>query len=462
MEKLPVYEMIINTEENSDVEVSFMALVDKPAIERNFLAFYDDDFGGPGSGRHPEGGGDSGNEDAAAVSKIPREKRTEEQIKTLLKTKPKQYVKELVQGGKEWIKNNPDKVGTIEHRTISREVNVGDKILKGYYSLQFAINEEKRIISGPAMVAGSLIYRKDENGEYNVFFSKETIREIALKFFKKDYQKNINLFHDLPVGGVTIFESFVSDSERGIQPMKGFEDLPDGSWFISAKIDNEDVWQKIKSGEVKGFSVEGIFSYVRKPSGKENQNSHLYEKTIMSEITELWNKFKEKFIGEVNQTTQKLATDYQLKDGTPVSIDKIEAGGVVMLNGQPAPAGQYELADGTMLMVGEGGVISEIMAAAPAAPAVDYTKQFSAIDEKFAAYEARFTETTGQLNKLSEAFTKQSESLQSLIGIVGKIVEAPTADPVGDGHKKFQTDKETSKEEKRKELAELFKKIKNK
>lgn len=373
---LPVYEMIINTEENSDIEVSYMALVDKPAIEKNFLAFKTD-------------------------------------------------------------------------------------------RLHFTADLEKRIISGPAMVAGSLIYRKDENGEYNVFFSKETIREIALKFFKKDYQKNINLFHDpkMQVDGVTIFESFVSDQERGVMPMRGFEDLPDGSWFISAKIDNEDVWSKIKNGEVKGFSVEGIFSYVRKLSGKPSQYSHLEEKTLMSELKDLWENFKEKFIGDVNPpVTQKLNTDYQLKDGTPISIDKLEAGGVVTLNGSPAPAGSYELADGMIVTVGEGGVITEVMAAAqPAQPAApDYAKQFSSIDEKFAAYEQRFTEQAGNFTKLNEAFTKQSETLASLVAIVGKIVETPTADPVDEGHKKFQTHKQDSKEEKRKEFVELFKKLKNK
>jgi len=62
--------------------------------------------------------------------------------------------------------------------------------------------------------------------------------------------------------GVTMFESFISDKSRGIEPMKGFEDAPDGSWFVSdASRENDEVWDKVKQGMVNGFSIEGIFNY---------------------------------------------------------------------------------------------------------------------------------------------------------------------------------------------------------
>jgi hypothetical protein len=126
------------------------------------------------------------------------------------------------------------------------------------------ISDEKKIISGALMLADSPIYRNDStHGEYYVVFSKDTIFKIAQKFFKKGYQNNVNLMHDQSqqVDGLTMFESFISDKERGILPMKGFEDAPDGSWFGSFKVENDEVWAKVKSGEFKGFSVEGIFEY---------------------------------------------------------------------------------------------------------------------------------------------------------------------------------------------------------
>lgn len=374
---LPLYEMVINPEETSEVEVSFVALVDKPAIERNFLAFKDN-------------------------------------------------------------------------------------------TLHFALDEEKRIISGPAMVADAPIFRKDENGEYNVFFSAETIRDIAVKFFKKDYQKNLNLFHDpsLSLEGVTIFESFVSDVSRGIQPMKGFEDLPDGSWFISAKVDNEEVWNRIKSGEVKGFSVEGIFSFM-KVNGTQKHNSHIStENFIMDNIKDLWNSFKEKFLNDSANTNQPTAPvqmmETTLKDGTPVKVDRLEVGGVVMVNDAPAPAGEHELADGTKIVVGEGGVITEIEAAEVAPEMTDYSNQFAAIDEKFTAYETKFSEQANQLQEFAAKFEKANNTINSLVELVGKIIETPTADSVTGDKSQFNTHKTGTKADKVKNLAALLQNLKNK
>lgn len=136
---------------------------------------------------------------------------------------------------------------------------------------QFAIqDEEEKIISGPLMLSDTPIYRNDMNGEYYVVFSKDTIKQIAQKFFKKGYQHNVNLMHDSgsTVEGLTMFESWITDEKRGIKAMAGFENVPDGSWFGSFKVDNEEVWQMIKQGQVKGFSVEGVFNY--KKTGIKN------------------------------------------------------------------------------------------------------------------------------------------------------------------------------------------------
>ena len=130
--------------------------------------------------------------------------------------------------------------------------------------LRFTVDQEKRIVSGPAMLADMLIYRNDPEGlgEYYTTFDKQSISTIVQKFFKKGFIKNFNLMHsaDQKVDGITIFESFMTDEARGIKPMKGFEDAKEGSWFISAYVADDGVWEKVKSGEVKGFSVEGIFN----------------------------------------------------------------------------------------------------------------------------------------------------------------------------------------------------------
>jgi len=134
------------------------------------------------------------------------------------------------------------------------------------------ISEDKRIISGCAMLADTPIFRSDASfGDYYVAFSKDTITKIVQKYFKKGYQNNVNLMHDHNQieTGVTMFESFISDKSRGIEPMKGFEDAPDGSWFVSMLVENDEVWNKVKEGLINGFSIEGIFNYTPKLTNEE-------------------------------------------------------------------------------------------------------------------------------------------------------------------------------------------------
>lgn len=195
---LPIYQLEISDDLNDGAEVDFVALVDRPAIERNFLKFNE---------------------------------------------------------------------------------------AKANFAIQ---SEDKRIVSGALMLADTPIYRNDLNGEYYVTFTKATIEKIAQKFFKKGYQSNVNLMHDgdKQVEGVTMFESFIVDSERGIQAMKGFEDAPEGSWFGSFKVENDEVWNKIKSGEFKGFSVEGIFNY------KKEKQAISVEEAMWSKIVEILDQVK--------------------------------------------------------------------------------------------------------------------------------------------------------------------------
>jgi hypothetical protein len=129
----------------------------------------------------------------------------------------------------------------------------------------FSANTEKRIISGPLMVAELPIYRRENDWEYYGIFTAEDIYNLRNKFFKQSKTKDVNMMHDpmKVVDGVYMIESFLIDSARGINPPKGYN-LTDGSWFGSYKVDNEDFWNDfVKTGEFKGFSIEGIFNSVK-------------------------------------------------------------------------------------------------------------------------------------------------------------------------------------------------------
>lgn len=130
-------------------------------------------------------------------------------------------------------------------------------------SLQFA-NEEKRIITGVALLADTPIYRvKPDGEEYYVVFDRETIEQLVTKYSKYMFNNFVNIEHSDQhfVDGMYMIESYLKNSERGIVPVE-FSEIPDGSWIVSYKVDNIDVWEKIKSGEVKGFSIQGVFNLI--------------------------------------------------------------------------------------------------------------------------------------------------------------------------------------------------------
>lgn len=121
--------------------------------------------------------------------------------------------------------------------------------------VRFSINEEKREISGPVIVPDQLVYRRDEKGEYYIRFNKDVIKRMAIEFFKRDTQNNGNVMHQVDVDGITFFESYLINKDRGINPIE-FNDLPDGTWIVTARVENNEVWNSVKSGELRGFSID--------------------------------------------------------------------------------------------------------------------------------------------------------------------------------------------------------------
>lgn len=130
------------------------------------------------------------------------------------------------------------------------------------FTAKFAKDEKRKIVTGAMMIPNKPIYRNNDGEEFMVMFDADTIEKIAQKFFKNNYSNNVNVNHATKVDGVYMFESFITDKERGIMPPKNYSKVPNGSWFASYKIENEDVWRSVEDGTFKGFSVEGMFNRV--------------------------------------------------------------------------------------------------------------------------------------------------------------------------------------------------------
>ena len=122
------------------------------------------------------------------------------------------------------------------------------------------VDEEKRMLVSPALIPNKQIYRYDAStdSDYYVYFSKETVAQAAALYLKHNNHHKATYEHEDRVSGVLTIESWIKEGDKDKSTYYGF-DLPIGTWFVKMKIENDELWDRIKSGELKGLSIEGYF-----------------------------------------------------------------------------------------------------------------------------------------------------------------------------------------------------------
>lgn len=151
--------------------------------------------------------------------------------------------------------------------------------------IKLHLNSDKHIVTGVALRADYPIYRNNSRiGEHYVVFTKQIIQQIIEKYSKYGFNNLVNIEHDENryVDNVIMLESYIIDKERGLCPTE-FSNIEDGSWIVSFKVNDVNLWDKIQSGEVKGFSIEGMFRY----ESVETQLSKTNDSTISIETNDL-------------------------------------------------------------------------------------------------------------------------------------------------------------------------------
>jgi len=123
------------------------------------------------------------------------------------------------------------------------------------------VDKEKKILMGALLIPDKPIYRNGSEGEYYIFFSKDTIVKASQMFLQNGKQSNSTLEHSKALNGLTLVESWiVEDKAKDKTALYGL-DVPVGTWMGSVKVNNEDVWNEyVKTNKVKGFSIEGYFA----------------------------------------------------------------------------------------------------------------------------------------------------------------------------------------------------------
>ena len=137
------------------------------------------------------------------------------------------------------------------------------------------VDKEKRILMGAALVPNKNIYRRNGEDEYYIFFSEDTVRKASELFLMRGNQNKSTLEHQAELYGLSVVESWIIEDDVHDKSRKYNMDLPVGTWMVSMKVNNDEVWNNyVKTGLVKGFSIEGYFT----------------DKIAMSKIEEIHNE----------------------------------------------------------------------------------------------------------------------------------------------------------------------------
>jgi hypothetical protein len=397
--ELPVIELTIDDIDLDRVEM--IALVDTPAIMRNWMAFNDqflqpsqgesqDDFMGRCIPYVMDEG--KSQEEAVAICMSKYESMASDKISfdfddTLSTSEGQSKAKQYIDAGadvyiisardsKDGMYDVADSLG-IDHSHIYATGSNSAKVEKvielgitkhidnnadviaelGSIGEKFrffkfsAVDKEKRIIAGALMIPDFNIFRVKDDKQFFVRFSRETIEAIVNKFMKEGRVSAFNYMHDenTPLSDIYIQQSFIIDSAKGINTPEGMETLPDGTWFGYIKVDNDEIWNDfVKTGKLKGFSVEGNFSQ------KEKFNSN-----IMTKIETMLERLEKRFFS--SEEAKKEFGSAKLTDGTEITWEgELTEGTPIMLaDGSPAPDGDHTLEDGSIVSI-VGGIVTAI------------------------------------------------------------------------------------------------------
>jgi hypothetical protein len=228
-------------------------------------------------------------------------------------------------------------------------------------------NEEKRIVVGPVLIPNQLIMRNNPDGgePFNIMFEAETIAEIHEKFIKNGFQNNSTIEHDGKfIEDVTFVETWIKEDEvHDKSLLYGFKQ-PIGTLFAMQKINNDEVWNDyIKTGKVKGFSIDGTKFGLEKINLNTN---YMNLEAIANAIKEGFASIKLSSDNPTPETVEVQLAQMKLSDGvTVLEAASFEAGQEVNIVAEdgtttPAPVGEHELEDGNVLIITEAGLIAEI------------------------------------------------------------------------------------------------------
>jgi hypothetical protein len=334
-----------------------------------------------------------------------------------------------------------DATALVENPAIQRNWMA----FKEHKSYEFKThNEDKRILAGALMVADFPMYRNMNGKEFFVKFSSETIEQLADRMVLNNKLTAFNFEHDSKkeLADMHIQQFFIINTELGVNTPIGFEELPNGSLFAFVKVNNEQVWNDyVKTGIVKGFSIEGNFATKEEFSEQQiiNELEQINKINNMSDalkkLNELADKLKAKFSeGYTEKEEEKKEEEVKmaeatLTDGTKVMYEGELAEGTIVLleDGSAAPDGEHTFEDGTVISIEGGQVVAVAKPMTEQEMAIQkLTEMVTKLETENAELKSNFEKS---INKVEEKFSAQIKESNKLTEDVLELVKTLVAEP---------------------------------
>jgi hypothetical protein len=337
------------------------------------------------------------------------------------------------------LEQGVDATALVENPAIQRNWMA----FKEHKSYEFKThNEDKRILAGALMVADFPMYRNMNGKEFFVKFSSETIEQLADRMVLNNKLTAFNFEHDSKkeLADMHIQQFFIINTELGVNTPIGFEELPNGSLFAFVKVNNQQVWNDyVKTGIVKGFSIEGNFATKEEFSEqtflKEFQTiiNMTDKKVATSKLDELVAKAKSLFSEDVKveekvEEEVKMA-EAMLTDGTKVMYEGELAEGTIVLleDGTAAPDGEHTFEDGTVISIEGGQVVAVAKPMTEQEMAIQkLTEMVTKLETENAELKSNFEKS---INKVEEKFSAQIKESNKLTEDVLELVKTLVAEP---------------------------------
>lgn len=313
--------------------------------------------------------------------------------------------------------------------------------------IQFeAVDEEKRLLLGAALIPNKKVYRNMDGHEFFVTFSEKTIEDVAHAFIMRGYQRNSSINHETPIDGVSVVQSWTVEDPQMDKSVKFGKQYEKGTWVAMMKVEDDATWQMAKQGKLTGFSIDALLGLREIKFSDMSETKKSLKDQVFEVLKELGLKKEDKAevkMGQLKLKGGEVTVEFEGEApevGMPVFILQEDD------QRERMPEGEHELESGEFLHVDKNGLVAEAPVEEPenvgevlAEMAKTFKAEMSAMEEKF---EARFSDLTTENEKLKAEVKAKADEVQKL---EAKLKEEPAAKKIVPAQLKYQEPK-TAKE----------------